>query len=91
LGSGGRDRQAKVTCDGTLGYHPPLSCAKVDGVTTVEGRVPRLTDTVLLEARTDRFLIIGIDSIQMTVEVRTITNPIKVVKDVPWTAVSYLD
>jgi hypothetical protein len=60
-------------------------------VATLEGRTPRLTDTVLLEARTDRFLIIGIDSIQMTVEVRTITNPIKVVKDVPWTAVSYLD
>jgi hypothetical protein len=60
-------------------------------VTTVEGRIPRLTDTVLLKARTDRFLIIGIDSIQMTVEVRTITNPIKVVKDVPWTAVSYED
>jgi AraC-like DNA-binding protein len=64
------------------------------GVKTLENRIPKQNDTVTVEGRTDRFLVIGIDSINKTVEVRTTSASFSasfvVVKGVPWTAVSYL-
>jgi hypothetical protein len=47
--------------------------------------VPKQNDAVTLAGRAGRFLVIGIDSIHKTVEVRTTLDPAAIVKDVPWT------
>jgi hypothetical protein len=57
----------------------------------LENRVPKHHETVTVAGRTGRFLVIGIDSINKTVKVRTISPSFVVVKGVPWTTVSYLD
>jgi hypothetical protein len=55
-------------------------------------RVPKQHDTVTVKGRTGKFLVIGIDSINKTVEMRTTTTaPVAVLKDVPWTIISYAD
>jgi hypothetical protein len=56
----------------------------------LETRVPKQNDTVKVEGRTGSFVVIGIDAINKTVEVRASLVPFSVVKDVPWTTVSYL-
>jgi hypothetical protein len=60
-----------------------------------ENRVPTQHDAVTVAGRTDRFLVIGIDPLTKTVEVRTTSASFSasfiVVKDVPWTTISYLD
>ena len=55
-----------------------------------ENRVPTQHDTVALAGRKGNFLVIGIDSINKTVEVRTTSASFVVVKDVPWATISYL-
>ena len=55
-----------------------------------KNRVPKHNDTVTVEGRTGRFVVIGIDSLHETVEVRTTSAPITVVRDVPWSAISCL-
>jgi hypothetical protein len=57
----------------------------------LENRVPTQHDTVALAGRRGKFLVIGIDSINKTVEVRTTSASFVVVKDVPWKTISYLD
>ena len=61
----------------------------------LENRVPTQHDAVTVAGRTGNFLVIGIDSITKTVEVRTTSASFSasfvVVKDVPWTTISYLD
>jgi hypothetical protein len=47
--------------------------------------IPKQNDAITLAGRDGRFLVIGIDSINKTVEVRTMSNPVAIVKDVPWT------
>ena len=60
----------------------------------LETRVPKQNDSVTVEGRAGRFLVIGIDPINKTVEVRTTSASFSasfvVVKDVPWATVSYL-
>jgi hypothetical protein len=60
----------------------------------LENRIPKQNDSVTVEGRKGRFLVIGIDSINKTVEVRTtsasFSGSFVVVKDVPWATVSYL-
>jgi hypothetical protein len=58
-------------------------------MTSPENRVPKQNETVTLEGRTGRFSVIGIDSINKTVEVRTVSAPVVVVKDVPWATIFY--
>ena len=57
----------------------------------IKDRLPQQHDTVTVEGRTGIFFIIGIDSIQKTVEVRAVLPPAGIVKDVPWTTISYPD
>jgi hypothetical protein len=54
-----------------------------------ENRVPKQHEMVTLAGRTGSFLVIGIDSINKTVEVRTTSASLVPVKDVPWTTISY--
>jgi hypothetical protein len=58
-------------------------------------RVPTQHEAVTVAGREGRFLVIGIDSLTKTVEVRTTSVAFSasfvVVKDVPWTTISYLD
>jgi hypothetical protein len=60
----------------------------------LENRIPKKNDSVTVEGRKGRFLVIGIDSINKTVEVRTTSASFSasfvVFKDVPWATVSYL-
>lgn len=60
-------------------------------MTNLENRVPTQHDAVMVAGRTGNFLVIGIDSLTKTVEVRTTSASFVVVKDVPWTTISYLD
>lgn len=57
----------------------------------LENRVPTKHDAVTVAGRKGRFLVIGIDSVTKTVEGRTTSASFVVVKDVPWTTISYLD
>jgi len=61
------------------------------GVTTLDNRVPEHNDTVTVEGRQGRFFVIGIDSINKTVDVRSASAPVVIVKGVPWTTISYPD
>ena len=55
-----------------------------------ESRAPKQNDTVTVEGRTGRFVIVGIDSIHKTVEVKTTSAlPVVIVKGVPWADLSY--
>jgi hypothetical protein len=54
-----------------------------------ESRAPKQNDTVMVEGRAGLFVVTGIDSTNKTVEVRTSSAPLVVVKDVPWADLSY--
>jgi hypothetical protein len=58
-------------------------------VTSLENRVPKQNDTVTVAGRTGRLFVIGIDSINKTVELGTVSGPVVIVKGVPWTTMSY--
>ena len=59
-------------------------------VTSIKDRLPKQHDTVTVEGRTGRFVIVGIDSIHKTVEVKTTSAlPVVIVKGVPWADLSY--
>lgn len=60
-----------------------------DGTFVNETRAPKQNDRVTVTGHTGRFVVISIDSIHKTVEVRTTaTMPVIVAKDVPWTAIT---
>jgi hypothetical protein len=54
-----------------------------------EPRVPKQSDTIMVAGRTGSFAVIGIDSINKTVEVRAASAPFGVVI-APWVAISYV-
>jgi hypothetical protein len=73
----------------------PVPAVGHSGMANLENRVPTQHDAITVAGRTGRFLVIGIDPLTKTVEVRTTSASFSasfvVVKDVPWTTISYLD
>ena len=56
---------------------------------SLENRAPKQNDTVIVEGQTGSFVVIGIDAINKTVEVRAKSAPFDVFK-APWATISYI-
>jgi hypothetical protein len=56
---------------------------------TLRNCVPSHHDTVIVAGREGSFFVIGIDSVNETVEVRTASAPFVVIKNVPWANLAF--
>jgi hypothetical protein len=53
-------------------------------------RAPKYNDTVTVEDRKGSFAVVGIDTVNKTVEVRAVSAPFAVF-NAPWAAISHAD
>jgi len=52
---------------------------------------PKLSDRILLDGHTGRFVVVGIDVPRMTADVRSTAGEGFLLRNVPWKAISHLE